>query len=311
MSEIIEKLQINGNIIKKESVSGGSVNPKSGIVNGDVSKPERIYSEAILTSDLDVLLTVGGVTSGDKYLKGTTLETVIRDTFSPIMYPSFTNPSVSISTPGSKLVEKGSVVNTTATVSFNRGTINPAYGTSGYRSGAAISYSLNSGEEQEENSFFVEITEQHKSLSATVKYAEGEQPKDSVGNDYDEPYPAGQITTGTPLTYEFVDALWANTGQIEIVAKQPLVSKSVKQKEFSFPSQTVLHPEIFDVASTWTVTAIDVFNTLSQQWESVMGEFTVTTITHNDAGGNETEYKRYTDNRGYAAGARKIRIKWN
>ena len=128
------------------------------------------------------------------------------------------------------------------------------------------------------------------------------------GND--EPYPAGQLSNSTPLTYEYVYALWANTGSIQNITKQPLVSKSAKQKEFNFPDQTVEHPEDFDVPGTWTVTAIDVFNTLAQTWEDVKHEFDVSTTTHQDAGGNTVEYKRYTDNRGYAAGGRKIRIKW-
>lgn len=264
-----------------------------------------------LEQDLEVLLTVGGVKSGDEYAEGTKLEKIIRDLFSPIMYPSFTNPSASVSTPGGKLVEKGSVINTTATVSFNRGTINPAYGTSGYRTGPATSYSINGGPEQASNSFFVQITEQDNQLRAVVKFSEGEQPKDSVGNDYDEPYPAGQVSSSTPLTYEYVYAIWANTGNIQNVTKQPLVSMSAKVKEFTFPDQTVEHPEIFEVSSTWTLTAIEVFNTLAQTWENCSQEFDISTVTHPDAGGNTVEYKRYTDNRGYAAGSRKVRIKWS
>ena len=264
-----------------------------------------------LEQDLEVLLTVGGVKSGDEYAEGTKLEQIIRDLFSPIMYPSFTNPSVSVSTPGGKLVEKGTVVNTTATVSFNRGTIKPAYGTSGYRTGPATSYSINGGPEQASNSFFVSITEQDNQLSAVVKYSEGEQPKDSVGNDYDQPYPAGQLTSSTPLTYEYVYVIWANTGNIQNIAKQPLVSMSAKQKEFVFPDQTELYPEVFDVEANWNITHIEVFNTLAQTWEDCMHEFDTSTTTHNDAGGRTVEYRRYTDNRGYAAGSRKIRIKWS
>ena len=264
-----------------------------------------------LEQDLEVLLTVGGVKSGDEYAEGTKLEQIIRDLFSPIMYPSFTNPSVSVSTPGGKLVEKGTVVNTTATVSFNRGTIKPAYGTSGYRTGPATSYSINGGPEQASNSFFVSITEQDNQLSAVVKYSEGEQPKDSVGNDYDQPYPAGQLSSSTPLTYEYVYAIWANTGNIQNIVKQPLVSMSAKQKEFVFPDQTELYPEVFDVEADWNITHIEVFNTLAQTWEDCMLEFDTSTTTHNDAGGRTVEYRRYTDNRGYAAGSRKIRIKWS
>ena len=263
-----------------------------------------------LEQDLEVLLTVGGVKSGDEYAEGTKLEQIIRDLFSPIMYPNFTNPSVSVSTPGGKLLEKGTVYTTTATVSFNRGTINPAYGTNGYRSGPATSYSINGGPEQASNSFFVQITEQDNQLNAVVKYSEGEQPKDSVGNDYDQPYPAGQMSSKAPLTYEYVYAIWANTGTIQNIVKQPLVSMSVKQKEFVFPDQTEEFPEVFDVEANWNITAIEVFNTLAQTWEDCAHEFDISTTSHKDAGNNTITYRRYTDNRGYAAGSRKVRIKW-
>ena len=108
-----------------------------------------------------------------------------------------------------------------------------------------------------------------------------------------------------------MNALWANTANIQVVAKQALVSFSAKIKEFTFPEQTALYPEIFDVPSTWNVTAIEVLNTLSGQWESVVGEFNTSTVQHDDAGGTATTYTRYTDNRGYNAGSRKIRIKWS
>lgn len=276
---------------------------------GDQSSQD-LEIDSALQRELDVLLTVGGVKSGDVYLQGTKLEQILRDLFSPIMYPTLINPSCSVSTPGGKLLEKGTVYNTTATVSFNRGTINPAYGTSGYRTGPAQSYSINGGPEQASNSFFVSITEQDNQLVATVKFSEGEQPKDSVGNDYDQPYPAGQVSSSTPLTYEYVYALWANTGNIQAVTKQALVSKTARQKEFTFPAQTAINPEIFDVPGDWTVTAVEVFNTLAQTWENCAHEFDTSTTIHYDAGANPVEYTRYTDNRGYAAGTRKIRIKW-
>ena len=79
----------------------------------------------------------------------------------------------------------------------------------------------------------------------------------------------------------------------------------------NFPAQTVANPEIFDIPASWTVTAVQVKNDLSGQYEDCSSEFTVTNTTHDDAGGNTINYKRYTDNRGYNAGARTIRVKWS
>ena len=113
------------------------------------------------------------------------------------------------------------------------------------------------------------------------------------------------------VTYEFVNAIWANTSDITSVAKLALVSKSTKQKDMTFPAQTVANPEIFDIPASWTVTAVQVKNDLSGAWEDASSQFTVTDTTHNDAGGTSTAYKRYTFNMGVGTGSRQIRVKWS
>lgn len=268
------------------------------------------YGIEVLKEALSVTKTVGGCYAGTEYEKNEMLETIIRDMLNPLENPTLVPPSASLSATGPKLLEKGDELNTVVTVSFNRGQINPAYGTSGYRSGPATAYSLNGSEEQEGNSFFYTVVEGDDELKAIVRYSEGEQPKNSAGEDYAEPLPAGTVESSI-LTYEFVNALWANTSDILTVTKQALVSKLAKVKEFLFPEQTAVNPEIFDVPSTWTITAIEVLNTLSNQWENCSHEFTTSTTEHNDASGTLVTYTRYTDNRGYSAGSRTIRIKWN
>lgn len=265
---------------------------------------------AELQTNLLVTKTVGGVNAGASYAQGTSLEQIIRDILAPTLYPTLTNPSATISASGAKLIETGGSLSTTMTVSFNRGSINPAYGTSGHRSGAATGYSLNGGASQSGNTFSVTVTSAQTTYQASVAYGAGEQPKDSSGADYNSPLPAGSVNTNT-ISYEFVDALWANTTNIASVAKLALVSKTAKQKDFVFPAQTVANPEVFDVPASWTVTAIQVKNDLSGAYEDAADQFTITNVTHNDAAGNSVNYKRYTFNLGYDTGARTVRLKWS
>lgn len=262
-----------------------------------------------LSDVLNVTKAAGGIAVGTTYNAGTIFEKLWRDLLNPLEYPTFTAPSASISTTGAKVLEVGDTLETTITATFNRGAITPAYGTSGYRAGAAESYSLNGGTAQAGNTFSVTVDETNDTFTTTIAYAEGEQPKDSSGADYDAPLPAGTVTSSA-LTYEFVNALWANTASITVVAKLDLVSKSAKVKEFTFPAATIENPEIFDVPASWTVTAVEVLNTLSNIWEDCSGEFTITDTVHDDAAGTETNYKRYTCNLGYAMASRQIRFKW-
>lgn len=264
----------------------------------------------VLSAEMTTGITVGGIDSGTTYEEGTPIETVLNDLLNPTLYPSFTNPSLSLSGSGSHLLETGATQAVTLTATFNRGSINPAYGTSGYRSGEATGYGLNGGIEQSGNTWSETVSASNKSFQATVNYAAGEQPKDSIGEDYDSPLPAGSKSSGT-VTYDFVDPIWANTGDITSVTKQSLVAKSTKQKELNFPAQTVANPEIFDIPASWTVTAVEVKNDLSGQWENATSQFAVTDTTHNDAAGNSVNYKRYTFSLGYPTGARSIRVKWS
>lgn len=263
-----------------------------------------------LDAAITVTKTVGGINSGITLAQGTSFEEIFRDMLNPVENPTFTAPSATITATGAKLLEKGATLETTITTTFSRGAITPAYGTSGYRSGVALDYALNSGSAQSTGTFEQTVAETtNDTFQVTVNYAAGEQPKNSAGEDYSSPLPAGSVNSNT-ITYEFVNALWSNTAAIGTIAKNSLVSKSAGVHTFVFPAATVANPEVFDVPASWTVGTIKVLNTLSNQWEDCAREFTATDTTHDDAGGTSTAYKRYTCNLGYAMGSRQIKITW-
>lgn len=263
-----------------------------------------------LLDELIASVTVGGVASGKRYPAGTLLEQIFRDMLNPTAYPTLTNPSATLSATGAKLLETGSTLNTTFTLTLNRGSINPQYtAASPYRSGEATSYTLD-GTTQSSNTFSRTITSAKTSYQGSIAYAEGAQPKDSTGRDYNSPLPAGSVNSNT-INYEFVDAMWSNVTSISTIAKMSLVSKSTKQRDMNFPAQTVANPEVFDIPAVWTVTAVQVKNDLSGVYEDAISQFTVTDVTHDDAAGNPVAYKRYTFSLGYDTGARSVRVKWS
>lgn len=264
----------------------------------------------IIVEELLTSIKVGGVNSGVTYDQGTLIETILRDMLSPLMYPTLTNPSLSLSSSAGLLFEKGTSTMETITANFNRGSIDPAYGTSGYRSGEVQSYKINNGNIQDSNVFTVALDQTHNTFVGTANYAEGEQPKDSAHHDYDEPLPAGSVDSPT-LTYEFVNAIWANDTSAENISKCGLISISAKQKTFVFPNCTIANPEVFDVPSSWNITAIEVKNDLNNLFEDCAVEFTASSTSHSDAGGSSVDYTRYTCNLGYDMASRTIRIKWS
>ena len=271
---------------------------------------EISVGNAALSDTLNVTKATGGIKSGVTYQADTPLETIFRDMLNPTENPTLTNPSATLSVNGSTLLETGSSVAKTFTVDFNRGSISPAYGTSGKRSGEATGYSLNGSESQSIKTFNETVTASNNTFKAIVSYAEGEQPKNSVGDNYSTPLPAGSVESNT-ITFEFVDAIWSNAANNSIIAKEALISKSAKTKTFVFDQQTATSPEVFDVPISWTINKLEVLNELNNKWEDCSSEFTITNTTHNDAGGNTVNYKRYADNRGYSAGSRSIRISFS
>lgn len=263
-----------------------------------------------IANPINVTESVGGIEAGTSYASGEDMETILRNLLNPLKNPSFTPPSASLSiSTGSSVAESGASMPLTLTATLNRGKIDPPYGTSGYRSGAATEYSVNGSTPQSGNVFNVTATAENPSFQATIYYAEGEQPKNSHGENYESPLPASSVNSNT-ITVEFVDAIWSNAADITTVAKENLISKSTKSKQFVFPPCTTANPEIFDIPSSWNVQKIEVLSELSGKFEDCASEFSTTATTHKNAADEDVNYTRYTDNRGYAGGSRTIKVTW-
>lgn len=262
-----------------------------------------------LLSPIKATKTVGGVNANDTIPAGTSYEDVFRMILAPSLNPTLTPPSATLTTNAALLREKGEVLQAGFTIAFNRGKIDPAYTTDGYRSGPATGYTLNGRTQSTGNFQSVEISEANKTFSGSVAYSAGQQPKDSSGADYDRPLPAGNASTNT-ITFEFVEALYATTVNITTATKQPLVSKSAREYIFQMCMQTDDEGNFFDVPASWNITSITTWNPITSLWNNVDFEFDATDVTHEDAGGNTIAYKRYTDNRHAGAVGRRIKITW-
>lgn len=98
----------------------------------------------------------------------------------------------------------GSLVQVRLTVEYDRGSITPALGTSGYRSGEATSYTWSHLGDPDYNvespiDVYYTVDGLPKEWELYIEYEPGEQPLDGSGVDYDHPYPGGSFG---PLTCE-------------------------------------------------------------------------------------------------------------
>jgi hypothetical protein len=149
---------------------------------------------------------VGGLPAGSA-IYGSGITTILECILVPTLYPTLTDPSISSFeiSPTSLLYEVGSCPTISGTVNFDAGCINPQYSSAcDCRSNGTRCYTyLVKGLPYEcvtnspSNSYTfapISISNGSNSLSATVYYCSGVQPKDSNGVDYCSPLSAGNTS---------------------------------------------------------------------------------------------------------------------
>ena len=242
-----------------------------------------------LANDLVVNNPIGRYESGTTIPAGTPFETVFRGMLTNVYYPTLTNPSASLAYTMPSLAKVGAnVAAQSATLSLNRGSINPQYtAASSYRSGAATNYVLAlsgsdtawSDSSTSSGNFSVPaFTKSSKgvvTLTGTVSYAAGVQPKDSDGNDYDSPLPAGSVSTNKRV--EFILPFYYGVSNTPSVASltgltEDLVKKATRAYQYTTNNQymviaydssygnltSILDPNAFETISGWNKSTLTV-----------------------------------------------------
>ena len=238
----------------------------------------------------------------------------------PTLNPTLTAPSNTFTMSPSGYKEIGEVIPTiTLTAGFNRGSINPAYDTSGYRSGLPNTYVYTGTDTSDNSSTSLTDTETissytvlagAQSWTGAVSYDAGEQPLDSDGNDYDSPLSAG-TTSAITRTITGVYPVFATTSAIGTLTKQSLQSMSTYIQVSMVAETGNGDKQTIDIPNDWsTITGLQQFNTDTGQWQTVqngLDEFDVTGITRTIQGVTGIAYNQYVYN-GSTIGARQLRF---
>ena len=235
----------------------------------------------------------------------------------PELDPTLTNPSNGLSISPSGLQEIGLVITTiTLSATFSKGSINPAYGTTGFRSGDPNNYVYTGTGATDNASTALTDTETvstytvlqgSNSWTGAVDYDAGPQPLTSKGNNFSSPLSAG--TTGViTRTITGVYPTFATTVAINTLTKQSLQSMtsliqvSLVAELGDGNKQTVDIPDAFA-----TITGLQQFNTLSSTYDAIsLSTFTTSAVTQTIQG-ISVNYTRYTYN-GATIGARILRF---
>lgn len=168
---------------------------------------------AVTETAITVTNPIGRFTMNEVIPAGTPLEEIDRKLLQKVSVPTLTDPSASLTFTAPTLAKVGTTVSGgAATVTLNRGSINPAYGTSGYRSGEATGYAIAVtggatpySDNNDTGAFTVpditRATPGKVTITGTASYAAGEQPKDSDGANYGTPLGAGSKSASKEIEF--------------------------------------------------------------------------------------------------------------
>jgi hypothetical protein len=235
----------------------------------------------------------------------------------PELFPSISNQYNGFSLNQAVLQEIGDSRALTFTSTFNRGSISPAYGTNGFRSGLPNAYvytgtglsspipSTSLSDTQHVAAYT--ILQGTQSWTSAVDYDAGEQPLSSKGNIYLTPLPAGTATPNT-VSINGVYPPFATTNAIATLTKQSLqtmttlIEVDMQAEVIGGPKQTI------DIPDVWTaIVGLQIFNTLSGVWDIINLSTFTTSQTTQTIQGNVIPYTQYEHN-GSTVGARKLRF---
>ena len=235
----------------------------------------------------------------------------------PELDPTLTNPSNTFSISPSGLREIGETIATiTLSATFNKGSISPAYGTTGFRSGDPNNYVYTGTGATDNASTALTDTETvssytvlqgSNSWTGAVAYDAGPQPKTSKDNDFSSPLPAGTTSVIT-RTITGVYPAFATTSAIGTLTKQSLqvmttyIQVSMVAETGNGDKQTI------DIPDAWsTITGLQQYNTLSGTWDAIALSSFTTSATTQTIQGNSVNYTKYAYN-GSTIGARQLRF---
>src|SRR5574344_2978760 len=154
-------------------------------------------------TNADGCIAVGGISAGTSFSNKTVKE-MFDLLLYPELYPTLTNPSATFTSTASSYYEVGAKISPTFTATFNRGSISPAYGTSGYRSGLPTAYTYTGAQLTTASSTALSnvqsisnytILQGSQSWTCKVSYSAGDQPLSNKGNNYSTPLAAGTTSS--------------------------------------------------------------------------------------------------------------------
>lgn len=293
----INAVSINGTTLKITMIDGSSKT---------VDLVEILKYKSALSDNIATVNALGGIPAGTTVaqLKNKTFSQLFDDLIFPTIYPTFEQPTASLSLKSTSTTPTVQEVGTTGAsvpvaASFNTG-YNP-----GAIKIAGVKKQNNAGALDSGSSFiYINNTPTNKTFptkipegTITYKYRaafqQGPQPLDSKGNNYKTPFPAGTVDSGAVTIYG-VYPYFTNKDNNAAFAKLALtVYNNLSAVKFKAEGP---NKHAFKLPVKYTLTKVELLNTLSGKYENYGTDKFTKTTENIEVQGKQVEYAVYTRN---------------
>lgn len=292
----VSAVSIEGTTLKITMVGGSSKT---------VNLAEILKYKSALADDIATVNALGGIPAGTTVaqLKNKTFSQLFDELIFPTVNPTFENPVAFLtltSTSVSIIQEVGTTgASVPVVASFAKG-YNP-----GAIKIAGVKKQNRAGDWKPDESFIyinndpntkkfpTEIPEGNIIYKHRAAYAQGPQPLDSKGNNYQTPLPAGTVDS-LPIVINGVYPYFTNKDNNEAFAKLALTtSNTLNAVKFKAEGP---NKHTFKLPVKYTLTKVELLNTLSGKYENYgIDKFTKTT-ENIEIQGKQVSYAVYTRN---------------
>ena len=271
-----------------------------------------------ISSEIAMVDGVGGIpagtTAGD--LAGKTFSELFEDLLFPTVNPTFVAPSAKLSLKSTTTTPTIQEVGTTGAsvpteasfnTSFDKGQIKIGSTKQADRAGAlnAENSFIYINGDPSNKEFPTEIPEGSITYKYRAAYAQGPQPKDSKGNNYGSPRPAGTVDSGA-VTVNGVYPYYGSTGADNALVKLALTTGT--QVAFDAPAETADGRHGFKLPAKYNVTKVEWYNVLGDNWIVLpLTNFTASTANET-VQGKQVSYKTYRRNEAALSGATQFKV---
>ena len=280
-------------------------------------------SGGVFTNPTPTDITVGGLVE-NSIIQGDTWQEIISKIVYQEKFPTIVDPSFDVIVPQGNIFEINDYSKLYFYLRYNFGSITPAYGTNGFRSGSVVKYMMGNTNipYSSNNQLYwynpdevIPVVYEPYTLNLlfSVVRMVGPQPLSNKGNPYLSPYPAGNFQKSVVIY--FVLPWYATVESLTEYYKLPLDILSKEYFETNMIGENILGDKQVALFSIYhnTITGIKQYNTLSGVWEWINGtkELSLSTFdissTTMEINGNTFSYIMYKHN-GPTIGNRKLRF---